>query len=129
MERTSGRNFYVPVYWMVSEDHDFEEINHFSVNGRHSLVKGTAIPVGVCQPRVWVRFWRFGNSIWVIVPMRKNFKTYLRKAILRIPIWQMRLALLVHQLFGRYGLLILDGDNPKLKQEFIPYLNENVRSN
>ena len=29
---------------------------------------------------------------------------------------------LVHQLFGRYGLVILDGDNPKLKQEFIPHL-------
>ena len=26
-------NTYVPVYWMASEDHDFEEINHFSVNG------------------------------------------------------------------------------------------------
>jgi uncharacterized protein YllA (UPF0747 family) len=27
-------NTYVPVYWMASEDHDFEEINHFSVNGQ-----------------------------------------------------------------------------------------------
>ena len=27
-------NTYVPVYWMASEDHDFEEINHFAVNGQ-----------------------------------------------------------------------------------------------
>ena len=27
-------NTYVPVYWMASEDHDFEEINHFSFNGQ-----------------------------------------------------------------------------------------------
>ena len=24
-------NKFVPIFWMASEDHDFEEINHFSV--------------------------------------------------------------------------------------------------
>ena len=25
---------FVPVYWMASEDHDFEEISHFSFKGK-----------------------------------------------------------------------------------------------
>ena len=29
---------------------------------------------------------------------------------------------MVHQLFGRYGLVIIDGDTPRLKKEFVPYL-------
>ena len=29
---------------------------------------------------------------------------------------------LVHQLFGSYGLVIVDGDDARLKQEFVPYL-------
>ena len=77
---------------------------------------------GVCQLRVWVKFWRFGNSIWAIVRMRKNSLISLRKAMSRIPIWQMRLAFWFISFLVNYGLVIVDGDDARLKQEFVPYL-------
>ena len=38
---------FVPIYWMATEDHDFEEINHFVFKGKRiSWNKETSGPVG-----------------------------------------------------------------------------------
>ena len=33
---------------------------------------------------------------------------------------------LVNELFGKYGLLIIDGDDKKLKQQFIPQIKKDI---
>jgi uncharacterized protein YllA (UPF0747 family) len=34
LEKTFPNQNFVPVYWMATEDHDFEEINHFFVHNK-----------------------------------------------------------------------------------------------
>ena len=39
--------YVVPIFWMASEDHDFEEINHFKTDLNHYEIKGhSGGPVG-----------------------------------------------------------------------------------
>ena len=116
-------NTYVPVYWMASEDHDFEEINHFSVNGQSihwsSEQQG---PVGRLSSEglgqvleVWKQ--HLGDR-----PHAEELQDLFAQSYVAHSNLADATRFLVHQLFGRYGLVILDGDNPKLKQEFIPHL-------
>jgi bacillithiol biosynthesis cysteine-adding enzyme BshC len=116
-------NTYVPVYWMASEDHDFEEINHFSVNGQSihwsSEQQG---PVGRLSTegldqvlKVWKQ--HLGDR-----PHAEELQELFAQSYVAHSNLADATRFLVHQIFGRYGLVIVDGDNPRLKQEFIPYL-------
>ena len=116
-------NTYVPVYWMASEDHDFEEINHFSVNGQtihwsrqqHGPV-GRLSTEGLGQVlEVWKQ--HLGDR-----PHAEKLQDLFAQSYVAHSNLADATRFLVHRLFGRYGLVILEGDNPKLKQEFIPYL-------
>jgi uncharacterized protein YllA (UPF0747 family) len=40
LKKEYPKNDFVPVYWMATEDHDFEEINYFNLNGKN--LSGTA---------------------------------------------------------------------------------------
>lgn len=116
-------NSYVPVYWMASEDHDFEEINHFAVNGQsvHWSREKTG-PVG--------RFSTEGLDqvleVWKQHLGDRPYAEKLQDLFAQSYVAHSNLAdatrFLVHQLFGRYGLVIVDGDDPRLKQEFAPYI-------
>ena len=116
-------NTYVPVYWMASEDHDFEEINHFSVNGQSihwsSEQQG---PVGRLSSE------GLGQvlEVWKQHLGDRPHAEELQKLFAQSYVSHFNLAdatrFLVHQLFGHYGLVIVDGDNPRLKQGFAPYV-------
>ena len=116
-------NTYVPVYWMASEDHDFEEINHFSVNGQSihwsSEQQG---PVGRLSTEglgqvleVWKQ--HLGDR-----PHAEKLQDLFAQSYVAHSNLTDATRFLVHQLFGRYGLVIVDGDDARLKQEFVPYL-------
>ena len=116
-------NTYVPVYWMASEDHDFKEINHFSVNGQtihwsrqqHGPV-GRLSTEGLDQVlKVWKQ--HLGDR-----PHAEELQDLFAQSYVAHSNLADATRYLVHQLFGRYGLVIIDGDTPRLKKEFVPYL-------
>ena len=116
-------NTYVPVYWMASEDHDFEEINHFSVNGQSiHWSREQQGPVGRLSTEglgqvleVWKQ--HLGDR-----PHAEKLQDLFANSYVAHSNLADATRFLVHQLFGRYGLVIVDGDNPQLKKEFVPYL-------
>lgn len=111
-------NEFIPVYWMASEDHDFKEINHFKTNDvLFNWDVSTRGTVGELKTDSLDKIFNqiidfFGKSNFHAKNIIKLFKeSYLNNEKLSDATFN-----LVHSLFGKYGLLILNPDNAKLKK-------------
>ncbi|HAI79644.1 MAG TPA: bacillithiol biosynthesis cysteine-adding enzyme BshC, partial [Chryseobacterium sp.] len=111
-----GRNT-VPVFWMATEDHDFEEINHFKTENRYYETKakaGGAVGRIIVEDDFFISEFEeeFKDSVFgteLILLMKKAYKkgNSLAQAT----------RILVQELFASYGLLVIDGDDAKLKSQ------------
>jgi bacillithiol biosynthesis cysteine-adding enzyme BshC len=118
---------FVPIYWMATEDHDFEEINYFNFKGRKfRWNKESTGPVGRLSTEgladffeVYARELGSGTNADAI---KKLFEeSYLNHSTLAEATHH-----LANALFGECGLVILDADNQDLKRTFIPYIKEEL---
>lgn len=118
---------FVPVFWMATEDHDFEEINHFHFhNKKISWNREAAGAVGELSTegldRIYedlkTRFRKGENTAWLL----KLFSdAYLQHKNLADAT-----RFLVNSLFSEYGLVILDGNDPELKKLFSPFAKKEL---
>jgi bacillithiol biosynthesis cysteine-adding enzyme BshC len=115
-EKYSSYNF-VPVYWMASEDHDFEEINNFRLFGEKYVweteQKG---PVGRFETQTM-------KSLLDEIPEKPDFFTqcYLDSKNL-----SKATRIIANQLFGDHGLVILDADEKELKDQFKSIIKDDL---
>lgn len=115
---------YVPVFWMASEDHDFEEIQSLHLFSKNitwpSSEKGA---VGRFSTQglheIYSEIVSFFNS-----EVQSEIKNLL--SISSNDSYGTHFFKLVHRLFGQYGLVIIDGDNKKLKHSFIPFIKREL---
>ena len=118
---------FVPIYWMATEDHDFEEINYFNFKGRKfRWNKNSSGPVGRLttaglEDLFEVFSVELGSSINALA-LKKLFK----EAYLGHDNLADATRYLANILFGSYGLVIIDADNRDLKRSFIPYIREEL---
>jgi bacillithiol synthase len=118
---------FVPIYWMATEDHDFEEINYFNFKGRKFRWNAESSgPVGRLSTEGLVDFFEvYSNELGSGInaeALKKMFNNaYLNHSSLAEATHH-----LANALFGEYGLVILDADNQDLKRIFIPYIKEEL---
>ena len=114
---------FVPVYWMATEDHDFEEINYFNVKGtKISWKKAAKGAVGRLKTEQFEAvqqsfFSKLNNSQSAL-----KLKDLFVKAYVEHDTLASATRFLVNELFNRCGLVIVDGDCKQLKTLFKPQI-------
>ena len=120
---------FVPIYWMATEDHDFEEINYFNFKGKKfRWNKESTGPVGRLTTEgldaVFEVFTKELGSNYNAQKIKELFqKSYLDHSNLAEAT-----RFLANELFSEYGLVILDADDAELKRVFIPFIKDELEN-
>ena len=118
---------FVPIYWMATEDHDFEEINYFNFKGRKfRWDTASSGPVGRLSTESLASFFEIFSSELGNGKNAEFLKKLFEKSYLNSSNLADATRILTNELFGEYGLVILDADHPDLKRSFIPYIKEEL---
>lgn len=117
----------VPIYWMATEDHDFEEINYFNFKEKKIMWnKKSSGPVG----RLSTTELKEISELFSKEVGKNSNGTYLIELFDKAYNQNLSLAsatrYIANELFKEYGLVIIDADHPKLKKLFIPYIKEEL---
>ena len=114
-----GFNF-VPLYWMASEDHDYEEISTFLLYGKkYKWVTDQTGAVGRFNP----------SSIKEILSILPGDVKIFSDAYLKNKTLAQAVRYYVNQLFGNEGLVVIDADDRELKKVLAPVMHDDLFNN
>ena len=121
---------FVPVYWMATEDHDFEEIQYFNVNNtKISWNRGSSGAVGRLNLDGFDKVFNEFSALLGTSDNANELRELFKNAYLKNENLAEATRFLVNELFGTYGLIIIDGDDVNLKKQFSPYVKEELLQN
>ncbi|MFH1321753.1 MAG: bacillithiol biosynthesis cysteine-adding enzyme BshC [Bacteroidota bacterium] len=124
---------FIPVYWMVSEDHDFNEINHIHLFNKtiewKPDKKEREGAVGRISADSIKNVLEELKSILGQGQYSKELYEFFKKTYSEHKTLAQATRYLVNELFGKYGLVIIDGDDKRLKSEFKDVIEDDIINN
>lgn len=102
---------FVPMFWLGSEDHDIEEINHFQLFGK--TYTWNAKQGGACgkyRPESLVEIIEELKAVLGDSENAKKLITIFTKAYLENDNLADATRVIMNSIFGQYGLVVVDGD-------------------
>lgn len=118
----------VPVFWLASEDHDFDEVNHVDILGKRlqTTREGTGAVGRTPLPDLQQQL----NELEMLLGMGKKqaaIMRSLREAYGSAGVsWTYATRHFLNALFGAHGLLLLDADDARLKRIMLPVFKEEL---
>ena len=130
LNKKYSKQHFVPIYWMATEDHDFDEINYFNLFGNKmdwSRESGGAVgELDTCGLNKLLESLKskFGTS-----ENAKKLIDLFSKSYLNHDNLSDATRYIANELFSEYGLVIIDGNHRELKEEFTPFAQKELLDN
>jgi len=130
LKATYPTSNFVPIYWMATEDHDFDEINYFNLFGKKlqwNRTSGGAVGelsnegLEVIAEVLQQALGQSENA--------QKLTTLFTEAYTKHATLTEATRSLANALFAEYGLVIVDGNDAELKKAFIPYAEKELFEN
>jgi bacillithiol biosynthesis cysteine-adding enzyme BshC len=118
---------FVPVYWMASEDHDFAEINYTNIGGKkvHWWYEASGA-TGRINPDTMRQALNQYKGVLGLEHYGKELADIVEKAYAGFDRLADATRYLVNALFGQYGLVIIDADDHRFKQQFADIIERDI---
>ncbi|NEN23755.1 bacillithiol biosynthesis cysteine-adding enzyme BshC [Cryomorpha ignava] len=121
---------FIPIFWMATEDHDFEEANHFFLpSGKIEWESGQGGAVGRMKT---VGMDEVADELIDKIGIgytSAELNSLFKKAYVNHENIADATRYLVHQIFGRHGVLVIDADDAELKKLAIPAFEKEICDN
>ncbi len=123
-------NNFVPIYWMNSEDHDIDEVGQFNLFGKKYIWDAEQSgSTGRMDSSSLAKFCEELKIVFGSNPETLGLVQIFEKAYTQSENLASATRNFSNELFGKYGLVIIDSDDRSLKASFTSYVTQDIVEN